>query len=390
MHPGDVDDALELLRSSELVVDSVDSRYPGERELSFRHALMRDAAYAMLPDADRSLAHQLALAWLIARGEPDEWLLAAHAEAAATNDEARAAASDRWHRISRVWPSHSESLHALSHARELVTAMLFVDHDRLDEIDRAWVFQLAGGPDRRAVAARLRTILAEARAAGQHARIVASLSALIWTLAGLGDTDAAKQCEDEAFALVRGPRDRLSVLKGSSLRAFFAGDLDEMARQTEEVIAIADELGKDEDVSGYLHNLGEIDLRKGRLDKARASLVRSSEIAARFRDQQLCVQLNLALLAYIDAAQSGTMGPIAPIRLAIERLRAGGLAWEELTARMFLAHALARSGDSDGARAELAEVTRAAGAVGYERYLEEARDATKALDEGRIPPLADH
>ena len=36
----------------------------GERELSFRHALVREAAYASLTSADRTLGHRLAGGWL--------------------------------------------------------------------------------------------------------------------------------------------------------------------------------------------------------------------------------------------------------------------------------------------------------------------------------------
>ena len=40
------------------------ARVPGEAEYAFRHALVREAAYAMLTDADRALGHRLAGAWL--------------------------------------------------------------------------------------------------------------------------------------------------------------------------------------------------------------------------------------------------------------------------------------------------------------------------------------
>ncbi len=40
------------------------SRFPGEAEYRFRHALMRDAAYSLVPDAPKSSWHRLAQAWL--------------------------------------------------------------------------------------------------------------------------------------------------------------------------------------------------------------------------------------------------------------------------------------------------------------------------------------
>jgi tetratricopeptide (TPR) repeat protein len=47
---------------------------------TFRHGLVRDAAYAMLTEQDRTLGHQLAAAWLEASGEPDPLVLAEHFE----------------------------------------------------------------------------------------------------------------------------------------------------------------------------------------------------------------------------------------------------------------------------------------------------------------------
>ena len=56
----------------ELEVD--DARY------EFRHALVREAAYAMLTDADKSLGHRLAATWLEEIGERDAIVLAEHYE----------------------------------------------------------------------------------------------------------------------------------------------------------------------------------------------------------------------------------------------------------------------------------------------------------------------
>ena len=62
----------------ELVTQRATSRFAGETELVFRHALVRDAAYSMLTDDDRALAHRLAGEWLEARGERDAAVLAEH------------------------------------------------------------------------------------------------------------------------------------------------------------------------------------------------------------------------------------------------------------------------------------------------------------------------
>jgi len=57
-------------------------------EYSFRHILLRDAAYAMLPEEERRSAHALAGSWLEERGDVEPGLLAEHWEQA--GDRARA------------------------------------------------------------------------------------------------------------------------------------------------------------------------------------------------------------------------------------------------------------------------------------------------------------
>jgi hypothetical protein len=72
----------------EVIMRRRDSRFAGEEELAFRHALLREGAYAMLTEEDRSLGHRLALDWLEAHGEPVHLALAQHAERGAAPDRA--------------------------------------------------------------------------------------------------------------------------------------------------------------------------------------------------------------------------------------------------------------------------------------------------------------
>lgn len=74
-----VDPPLLTLEQREIVTTASSSRFAGERELVFRHAIVRDAAYAMLTDDDRRLGHSLAADWLAARVD-DPALLAHHYE----------------------------------------------------------------------------------------------------------------------------------------------------------------------------------------------------------------------------------------------------------------------------------------------------------------------
>jgi eukaryotic-like serine/threonine-protein kinase len=74
-----VGDWLGKLVEQEVLAIRPASRFPGERELAFRHALLREGAYATLTDEDRRLGHRMAGAWLEQHGETDPMVLAGHA-----------------------------------------------------------------------------------------------------------------------------------------------------------------------------------------------------------------------------------------------------------------------------------------------------------------------
>ena len=72
--------SLRQLLERELLVARPRSRFGGERELAFRHALLREGAYARLTEEDKKLGHRVAADWLEGRGEVDAVVLAAHLE----------------------------------------------------------------------------------------------------------------------------------------------------------------------------------------------------------------------------------------------------------------------------------------------------------------------
>ncbi|MDI3290191.1 protein kinase [Polyangium sp. 15x6] len=78
--PVNVDAALDYAVAREFVTRRNSRRFVGEEEYAFRHALLREGAYAMLTERDRALGHGLAGAWLERVGEPDPSVLAMHFE----------------------------------------------------------------------------------------------------------------------------------------------------------------------------------------------------------------------------------------------------------------------------------------------------------------------
>jgi tetratricopeptide (TPR) repeat protein len=76
----DVDPWIERLEEREVLARRADGASPEQAELTFRHDLLRDAAYAMLTADDRRLGHRLAAKWLAVRTGVEAIVLAEHFE----------------------------------------------------------------------------------------------------------------------------------------------------------------------------------------------------------------------------------------------------------------------------------------------------------------------
>ncbi|PTL79463.1 serine/threonine-protein kinase [Vitiosangium sp. GDMCC 1.1324] len=69
---------LRWLVEQEVIEPLPSSRFRAENEYRFRHALVRDAAYGLVPDDHRPMGHRLAGDWLERVGEPEPLVLATH------------------------------------------------------------------------------------------------------------------------------------------------------------------------------------------------------------------------------------------------------------------------------------------------------------------------
>ncbi len=78
LRASEVDEWLGELVAREILLQRRRSKFPTDAEYAFRHALVREAAYAMLTSEDRALGHKLAGEWLEEAGETDAVVLAEH------------------------------------------------------------------------------------------------------------------------------------------------------------------------------------------------------------------------------------------------------------------------------------------------------------------------
>ncbi|MBK9035911.1 MAG: protein kinase [Myxococcales bacterium] len=128
----------DLVARELLVAEDID-----RRELSFRHDTIREAAYGMLLDGDRQLAHRTAGLWLEAQHERDALTVAQHLEAG--GEEARAAL---WYRYAAEHALDAGDPHAvidraarglecgaIDHERGALLLLACVAHDWLGETE---------------------------------------------------------------------------------------------------------------------------------------------------------------------------------------------------------------------------------------------------------------
>lgn len=75
---GGIDSDLAELMDAEMIQRNTGSRFPGESEYSFHHALIREAAYGLLTNENRQQGHATAGRYLESAGEHDPLVLAEH------------------------------------------------------------------------------------------------------------------------------------------------------------------------------------------------------------------------------------------------------------------------------------------------------------------------
>jgi serine/threonine protein kinase/tetratricopeptide (TPR) repeat protein len=126
---------MKALVGAEVLVEQNVSRFTGAREWLFKHALVREVAYASLGDSERKQLHGLAAAWLGSMGE-DAATVAGHYDLG----EQHARAADHWARAAQ----RALAANALKDALSMADRALAFAEDapsgflRASYLDEAW------------------------------------------------------------------------------------------------------------------------------------------------------------------------------------------------------------------------------------------------------------
>jgi DNA-binding SARP family transcriptional activator len=292
----DVDAALARLEERALVVERTSSSLRGHAEYQFKHALVRDVAYAALPKARRALAHAEHAGWIEGLGRRDELveLIAHHYRSAVVGDDTDLAWADspaeqaalrerafealleagdgarRRFAIAKALELHEEalSLAADDVARARALAAIGDDHEAAYHGDEAWAaYQpaldlLRDRPGTEAL--RTRIYFAASR-----------MAAVKW--GGFREKPPPEQMErflDEGLAVADDEevRNWLTVLKGNAgLRYVWLGvedplPLEERVAVAEKAVEIAEGLDVPELLSQAYRTYGLLQSFAGRWD----------------------------------------------------------------------------------------------------------------------------
>lgn len=320
---------LAELVDDEILTRRTRSRFSGDAEYGFRHALLRDAAYAMLTPEDRALGHRLAAGWLAQAKEGDASVLAEHLLAAGEPASAQEHLLAAAHRA-RALHASEEAIELLRRALEIAQSEPALARDvhaiRLDLADLLALFghreeamplysEVCGATDDPRAWQGRASIL---RKRGEHEAAVQLLEGIIgtdrisgkgvarlcleygWNLAILGRNEQAIETFRAGLAAL-GEQD---VIAGHILIQMARTEMD--LERHEQALAHALEaqalFEREEDLRALpmaLRVLGGVYNETGRLDEAAATLARGLEVAERVgaADEIAGCLINLGFLA---------------------------------------------------------------------------------------------
>ncbi|HSQ66951.1 MAG TPA: protein kinase [Polyangiaceae bacterium] len=378
---------LALLERREVVTCRPASSIGGEVEYTFRHALVRDAAYASLTAADRELGHRLAGEWLERGGLGDASVLAGHFEvggdarraaelyvvaaeqAIAGNDYAAALArAERGTalgatgrtlgmlRLRQAEAHHwrGEYAESAERAREALGLLASGNGPWYAAVAELGVSFARRGRQEEAQEAAELLLATEPLSEGQ-ATCIASAVRIAGGVVRLGMHDLTSRLsalvERLAPPLVSEPSVACRLAQLRAMRAYFAGDHEVTVRVTREAVAAFERAGDLRNATGQRFNVSASCIMLGSYVEGEAEIRRALADAARMdmRHSMLVGRFNLV-------AVLNRLGQIEEARAVGEQLALDCNAREakhfEGNARTYLAEVLMMSGAWDDAERE--------------------------------------
>ena len=298
---------LRLLAASEVLVEQASARFKGAREFVFKHALMREVAYASLGDESLKELHVRAGRWLATMGE-DDATVARHLELAGAHNEAAGYLEKAARR--------SLAAHALGDAVAMSEKALDFSDDKPTQFARALILEEAWnrldaragerGSAVRAMEDSVYDDASEVRARGARARYEDA--------AGGGAETSARLDEVRAAAANAGLFDEEARCAAAlASRRAFAGELDLAADAAEELLSLSQRHGFSSAAIDAWQTLAVVRQARGEVGaalEARRSAARAaSQAGLKTREATLTINVGFALT---------TMGARSEARLAIE------------------------------------------------------------------------
>ena len=300
-------EVLRALASAEIVQEQSLSRFSGTREYSFKHALMREVAYASLAEETLKEMHARAGEWLAKMAE-DDATVARHFELGGRAHKAA-------HHLEKA-AARALATHALADAVSMADKALAFADDKPSAFARALILDEAWS--------RL-----DARA-GERDSAIRALEESVF--------------DDASAVRARGARVRYEDACGGAPET--AGRLDQV-RAEAKALGLFDEEARDAAALASRHAFA------GDLDQAEAA---AADLLALAKERNIAAAAvdGWQTLAVVRQARGDVGQALAARRSAAEAARAAGLAAREATLSINVGFALTTMGARDEARAAIA------------------------------------
>jgi class 3 adenylate cyclase/tetratricopeptide (TPR) repeat protein len=381
---------LALLAAKDLVRAEPSSRFEGRREYAFRHALVRDVAYAATPPRERRTLHHTLAAWILARGGDaveNHALCARHFEAAECHADAAAAMV----RAGLVAAKSRFFLDARRYFEQAIgQAEAAGDDDLLLLATKGLGQTLATNAEHRMAEPILRHAVEMADRTRESAPDAGLLLNFAHNLAALGRRDEALAMIDRAEAIVAGQDDakaRAELEKDKGIVYFILRDLDRAVGCTARAAELAAQADLPYIRAVCIHNLADVDLRRGNLADAAAGFGESLALCERHGFRRL-LALNSMFLGHLAVIAEQRPEGIEAIREGLRFAEERGCVWDLIQGTQLLATALRHLGRLDEAVEALERAVELARQTGNEAHLSECRSILEEIRAERAADVA--